>query len=422
MDLLLALIIIVALVVLVRWWRGRENFINYYGYDDNILDKVCPSPWCGGETVPREPEVAMYPFIVAGDGLEVDKKASAIAMKRMQEMNSEAHQVAQMAGYNLEDDYLVNPSNNVKEVLMDWEKKQTADALKMPAKKGAAYGLAQKERFDDYAALLEMPGNHISGNEIYALYENNVLGDGRLDGTDGGDRLSSRVVGFNGSVGNGYTGGFTGGEDPLGGDIGDGGGVFSDNFREVMKYGTHRTPSHPVREGFEAQQNVENYSYAARQIYDHPDMDNFNRTYYSNPSRTLGIAPQQQAIMHFNEGVGYYARPQEMLEPSSAAVPDIDEGISYGRAIDFFDLPETFSGALVEDPREAVTMPDGMYKGRRDINDVLDTEMRRRNQITLDAGQRGGRYSNKARAILSTVFSPEMYDATQNVWWAAREA
>lgn len=412
MSLLVALILIVVIVVIVAWLRSREDFINYYGFDDNILDKVCPSPWCGGGPVIRETEDAMYPFMVAGnDGVPQDDVPSKEALKRLQEISSEAHQVAQMAGYDLEDDYLVNPSNNVKEILGEWEKQQTADA-RNTTKKGHAYGMAPRERFN------------IPSTEMYNLYEDNVLGDGRLTGGDGGDHLSSYPAGFAGygSIGNGYTGGFTGGEDTLGGDIGDGGGVFSDNFREISKYGTHRSPPPASREGFEAQQNVANYSYAARQVYEHPDMDNFNRTYYSNPSRTLGVAPQRQAVMHFNEGVGYYARPQEMLTPTSAAVPNPDDGVSYGRAIDFFDLPETFDRAVIEDPREAVTMPDGMYKGRRDVNDVLDTEMRRRNQITLDAGQRGGRYSNKARAILSTVFSPEMYDATQNVWWESYEA
>jgi hypothetical protein len=394
MDLLFAFVIVIAIILMVWWLRGRENFINYYGFDDNILDKVCPSPWCGSGPVIRVPEDSMYPFMMAGDDVARDKAATDKAIEKMREINSEAHQVARMAGYDLEDDYLVNPSNNVKEVLAAWDAKET----------GAKTKDGKIERFD---------GGGITGDEMYALYEDNVLGPGRF-GDDGGDGLSSYPAGFTGygSIGNGYTGGFVDGNE------------FTDSFVGTMKYGTHRSPPppSPPREGFEAQQNVADYSYAARQVYEHPDMDNFNRTYYSNPSRTLGIAPQRQAVMHFNEGVGYYARPQEMLAPTEAAVPNVDARVSYGRASDFFDLPESFDGATIEDPREAVTMPNGLYKGRRDVNDVLDTEMRRRNQITLDAGQRGGRYSNKARGILSVVFSPEMYDATQNVWWESYEA
>jgi len=458
MDIFLALII-VAIIVLVAWkyWKQKsvkdgEGFINYYGFDSNILDKVCPSPWCGGGPVTRQPEDAMYPSLVTSD---------EAVYKSIVGMDSEAVQVAAMAGFDLLDDGLVNPTNSIKDVMSAWEKKQAAVDLKnAQAKKTAAYGMNLKEKFmnidgEDVGAeygVSELLGadGRIPSDVMYGLYENEVLGPDRFP-SDGGDRLSgsdmrsSRFVGFD----NGYTGGrglgmSMGHADNIGSEgsegsegfrggshVADGNdGAFLGQFRKTMTYGTHRDnpaildASRGQRqgvEGFDAAPAAANYSYAGRYTYEHPDMDGFNQTYYANPSRTLGIAPERMAYTHFNEGVGYYARPQGMLKPSVDAYPSTDAGVAYGNAAELFDLGEGFTGAYVEDPRQVSVEASGLYKGRRDINDVVDLEMRRRNQVTLASAQHGGRMTNLSRGIMSVIYSPEMYDATQNVWWEAYE-
>lgn len=432
-TIILAFIIVaIIIVVWMKYKDSTEPFINYYGFDSNILDKVCPSPWCGGGPVIRQPEDAMYPTLVSND----DATYNAIAG-----MNSEASQVAAMAGFDLLDDGLVNPSNNVKEVMAEWVKKQKAEDLKnAQAKKNASYGMNLKERFIDgeygVSDLLDASGQ-IPPDTMARLFDNSVLGPDRFP-SDGGDLLSgneygdARFVGFD----NGYTGGrsyemnqgiavgiadsMT--ENFVPAHVED--GAFLGQFRKTMTYGTHRDNPKigaSAAEGFEAAPSASTYSYAGRYIYEHPDMDGFNQTYYANPSRTLGIAPERMAYTHFNEGVGYYARPQEMLAPSREAYPNKNDGVPYGRVTDLFDMSEKFSGAYVEDPRQVTLEASGMYKSRRDINDVVDLEMRRRNQISLSSAQHGGRMSNMARGIMSVVYSPEMYDATQNVWWEAYE-
>ncbi len=470
-TIILALIIVA--IVIVVWMkykakmagdgqREAESFINYYGFDSNILDKVCPSPWCGGGPVNRQPEDAMYPTLVTSD---------EAVYKSISGMDSEASMVAKMAGFDLLDDGLVNPTNSIKDVIADWEKKQTAADLKnAAAKKSAAYGMNLKDKFmdlngddvgdpfgiagGDYGGLPTTDGR-IAPDVMYGLYEGAVLGPDRFP-SDGGDLLSgneygdARFVGFD----NGYTGGRGRGLGAAMGDnvpehmrghpehMSDGtDGVFLDRFRHTMKHGNQRdapryeyaenvtgqkrdarrvAPS-DLREGFDAAPSAANYSYAGRYIYEHPDMDGFNQTYYANPSRTMGIAPERMAYTHFNEGVGYYGRPQETLTPSADAYPSVDAGVPYGNAADLFDLGEGFRGAYVEDPRKVTVPPSNLYKSRQDINDVLDMEMRRRNQVTLASSQHGGQMSNLTRGLMSVIYTPEMYDATQNVWWEAYE-
>lgn len=340
--------LIILVIIVIVMYRRRESFINYYGYDSNITDKICPSPWCGSGPVTRAPEDSMYPSLITDTA------------PRLSAMNSEAAQVAQMAGYDLLDDGLYTPSDDNKAILDKWARSQDAKDTTPKAGVKEAYGMAPKERFS-------MPGD-----DVWSIFVNDRH-------SDGADNLAFVVENDNGMTG-GYVGGRRGIED-------------------------FNTEAPAARD----------FSYAGRYEYEHPDMDGFRETYYSNPSRTLGVA--QQSITHFNEGVAYQGRPQEMLAPSRDAYPYLGQGVPYGKAGEFFDLSERFSNHLIEDPRDVTVPANGIYKSRMDINDAIDLEDRRRKQITLDSAQRGDRFSNKARAILSTVYSPEMFDATQSRWW-----
>ena len=168
------------------------------------------------------------------------------------------------------------------------------------------------------------------------------------------------------------------------------------------------------------------YSALGAVVNDHPDMDNFNRMYYSNPGRTVGIADQQQAIIHFDESAAYYGNVQQTLPVSADASRWNDQGNPQMMTNDYFDIQDKYA-MIMDDPRQAVASVDyspgngPVYKKRTFAVDLIDEMNRKRNQTRIEAAERGTRVTNNARDIMNTVFGSELNSDEHLPWWQAHE-
>lgn len=168
-----------------------------------------------------------------------------------------------------------------------------------------------------------------------------------------------------------------------------------------------------------------NWSDAGRLVYDHPDVQDFNKMYYSNPSRTVGISDNNQAIVHFNELAAYYGNVQGQVPVSEDAINWNDQYNPQVGASELFDINPRYS-SLVDDPKEA-TVQDGYsrsgnaFKKRVYFDDLYDNAIRRRNQTKIESFERGSGITNKSRDIMDTVFGPDMDEYEKSQWMSRYE-
>lgn len=179
-------------------------------------------------------------------------------------------------------------------------------------------------------------------------------------------------------------------------------------------------------ENFDQAPTTMTWSNAGRMIYDHPDTDNFNRDYYSNPSRTIGLADQRQAVIHFNEAAAYYGNVQEQIPISDTASKWDNQGVPVSEAFEFFDVVPEVGTHYVEDPRVPTSTytystNGNSFKKRSNFDDILDNMNRRRNQLTADQYNRGTTVTNEARQIMNTVFSKDLELMEGLPWWEKME-
>lgn len=178
-------------------------------------------------------------------------------------------------------------------------------------------------------------------------------------------------------------------------------------------------------ENFDQAPNPMTWSNAGRLVYDHPDSDDFNQMYYSNPSRTIGMADQRQAVIHFNEAAAYYGNVQQQIPESADASNWNYQNVPVSNASEFFDIVDKYS-KLVDDPRVPVdtytySTNGNSFKKRQNFNDIVDNINRKRNQTIADQYNRGTSVTNKAREIMNTVFAPDLERMEALPWWELQE-
>lgn len=175
-------------------------------------------------------------------------------------------------------------------------------------------------------------------------------------------------------------------------------------------------------EGFELYDQAPSsmsWSDAGRLYVDRPDLDNFNKMYYSNPSRMNGIPDERQAIIHYNEAAAYYGNIQGQVPVSEESIRWNEEKAPEIQSSELFDVDPMYS-SLVTDPREPVQAPlsgpASTFKKRLYFDDLYDRAIRRRNQVGIEAYTRGSNITNKSRDIMNTVFGPDMDEYEKSQW------
>ena len=357
----LAIIIVVILLVMYFYPGAKEHYRMYFGSGVQPLSGACASPYCGGDPGTFD-EDSMYPFLL----LNTSSASNGFTTDNEQltkilgDIRQNTSETTHITGMDMQQNYTVEPNNDLEIDV----KKMMDDIAKKQV--NTSQGMQKAEQGEFFS-----PGQMRYDMGPY---------DGQIPGIDTRDSDMTGDEDFRAEQSGNYTEGF-------------------------MQAPSYRT-----------------YTALGNIVNEHPDMDDFNKMYYSNSGRTIGITDQQQAVTHFNESTAYYGNVQTSLPASVDAYRWNDRNVPQMNASDYFDVSDKYS-SVIDDPREPITgtvydpLHGPVYKKRMHFVDLMDEMNRKRNNVLIESAERGTRISNTSRDIMNTVFGSDMEKDQRQWWW-----
>lgn len=360
-------LVIIVIIIAIYYYRGRETYRNYFGSGVPPLVYACASPYCGGDpgTYSEDTE---YPFLLLNKSKDSSGfSTDAEQLKSIVEgARTNTKEVNHIVGRDLLNNYTTIPNNDVdidiKQMISDINKAPVDTSLGMQRAEQGEYFSTQRYDMGPY--------------------------DGQIQGIDTRDAYTTGDDSYTRDYPEGFSEGF------------------AENFMQAPSARTY-TPMGDV-------------------INDHPGIDGFNRMYYANAGRTVGIADDQQAVTHFNESTAYYGNVQKTLPASADAARWNARNEPQMNASEYFNILGKYSD-VIDDPRQPVIGCDystngPVYKKRMYFVDLVDEMNRKRNGVLTDAAERGTRVTNTSRGIMDTVFGSDMDKDAKLPWWETYES
>lgn len=460
LEFILGLIAVLFIVMYVYSAYSRENYRMYFGMGVTPLENECPAPFCGGSP-PGTDEDENYPFLVNSGSIPGSTQYEQDTQrlnKVLVDGRRDTSESAKAAGYDLLDNNLIYPDDDIKETM----NKIMQDGGLKDLTMDASTGMQKAESFelqDTIQNNFQRIGNYSNNLESFdprnglGSIQNNFQKIGNYSNSSGlgGMPYGAESFSTQDTIQNNFQkiGKYSNGLETF--NANDNLGAIQNNFQRTSKYSNsigpggmpyrepmknptryHRDSSgpnvdHDDTEHFMQAPSAITYAPAGSFIYEHPDMDGFNDAIYSNPGRTIGIADPQQAVIHFNESAAYYGNTQETLPVSHESSRWMNQYNPQIGASDYFDISEQYS-LPIDNPKQPVAVVDYasngtgvLYKKRMNVNDAMDELNRKRNDLLIGSAERGERVSKESRNIMNTVFSPDMDRYEKSVWYSHYE-